>query len=214
MTSPSSTDPYNIFIAGLWNPAIFSPAWAKEYLAEDETGDVVFAIPAGQFSANFPPRLTIDGVNLYPSAQGLSMGCVDYNDASIDMCSKKLTKLSGLLPHTPVSAIGVNFRFMGSLTDSDVLTELFTFSDAGKIAAEKYKLSGAQITRTFDIDTSTKLNLTIGALSQDMTIEFNFHSDTKSLSEAASKVTSNQIVEWKNNAIQFLTDTYGVDLET
>lgn len=211
--APSSAEAFNVIVVGAWNPAIFSPEWAKEHLAQDKMLDVILAIPMMPL-ANMPPRLTVEGVNLYPSETALMLDCAEYNNASIEMCASKFQKVANLLPHTPVNAVGINFRFLGDLDDSEVLADLFTFSDAGKIDSTQFGLSGTLIKRTFKLPDSTALNLSLDTSLGNLNVEFNFHTDIRRISEAVAKTSAEQICMARDKAVQFLRDVYNIELET
>lgn len=211
-TPPLSTEAFNLIAIGAWNPAIFSPEWVKAHLADDKNADVILAVSMPP-TAMLSPRITVDGVNIYPSNQALAMDCVVYSDAAIEVCANKIAQISGILPHTPVSALGINFRFWGELTDSAALTELFTFADAANIDANQYKSAGALIRRTFELSDSTNLNLSIDTLSQNLRIEFNFHADIQHISQVAEIASIEKIRANQESAKQFLQNVYGVELE-
>lgn len=210
--APSSADAFNLIVVGAWNPAIFSPEWAKEHLAQDATHDVILAIPMA--FTNRPPRLTVEGINLYPSELALMVDCVEYNDAAIDACASKFQKVAELLPHTPVNAVGLNFRFWGELDDSEVLADIFTFCDAGMIDSAQFGLSGALIKRAFKLADSTILNLSLDTSFGNLRVEFNFHTDIRRISEAAAKTTAEQIRMARDKALKFLHDVYIIELDT
>lgn len=205
----SSNDAFNVVAIGSWNPAIFSPEWAKEHLADDKTRDVILAIPMPMGSV--PPRLTVDGVNLYPSPTLLMADCVEYGDVSIDACARKLQMLSELLPHTPVSAIGVNFRFVGDLDDNEILAALFAFGDAGRIST-RFVASGSMIKRAFKLSDGTVLNLTLDTFSDGLRVEFNFHTDVRKMADLVAKTSGQQIRAARDIAQNFLRDVYGIEL--
>lgn len=202
---------FNIVAMGSWNPAIFSPQWVKSHLADDQNKDVVmaFSMPV----TSFPPRITVDGVNIYPSAQLLALDCVNYTDETAGACAVKMQKIFDLLPHTPVTALGINYRFTGTLDESVSLTSLFTFSDAGKIDAGKYVASGALVKRSFRLGDRDFLNLTFDTLSDSLRVEFNFHSDVIDAFEARAKSTSERVMQKKTEAEEFLSTVYGIVVE-
>lgn len=210
--SPSSADAFNVIIIGAWNPAIFTPEWAKEHLTDDKQREVVLAIPMPL--TNLPPRLTVDDINMYPSDSALVIDCAQYSDSALDTCSKKIQRVAELLPHTPVNAVGVNFRFWGELEDSAALAELFTFCDAAKIDSSQYKLTGAAIKRSFAITSNTVINLSLDSSSNNLRVEFNFHTDVRRLSEVAEKTLAGQIRENRDKALGFLHAVYGVDIDS
>lgn len=210
MKSSPGTDAFNVVLVGAWNAAIFSPEWAKQNLAVNKEQEVVLAIPMQMALA---PRLTVEGINLYPSAQALVLDCVEYSDAALQACALKVERLAALLPHTPVSAVGVNFRFVGALEDHLALADLFAFSDAAKIDAGAFTLSSSVVKRSYMLKDSSILNLTIESRGGRLGIEFNFHSDIKSLAEAPAKTTYARILDYRAQAGEFMNSVYDVQVE-
>ena len=211
MIALPSTDAFNIVTVGSWNPAIFSPEWAKSNLAEDAEKEVILAIPM-QMQTTLPLRLTVDDVNIYPSMQSVVIDCVEYSKCSFGSISRKLSKVATLLPHTPVTAMGINFRFAFDYSDSAVLTELFSFGDAARIDSVEYRLTSSVLKRTFFLKDSTLLNISIESLEEMYRLEFNFHSDIKRLSEIADKTTPDRIEKCRSHAIAFMTNVYQIDV--
>lgn len=209
--APISNDAFNIVIVGAWNPAIFSPEWSKQNLADKQEQDVLLAIPMHIVMGT--PRLTVDNTNIYPSPQSLTLDCTQYNEEGIGGCVSKLKKIAELLPHTPVSAVGVNFRFIGVPAETDRIAELFSFSDAARIDAETYKLSATQIRRTYMLSTANYLNLSIDSIADQLRIEFNFHSDVRKLADVSEKTTLERVIGLKNQANDFLATVYELELE-
>lgn len=211
MINLSSNDTFNIVVVGSWNPAIFSPEWAKNYLADDKNKEVVLAIPMQMAS---PSRLTVDEeVNFYPSTQALMIDCVVYKLDLLEVCSLKLKLIASLLQHTPVTAVGINFRFAFEVTEIPALLNLFSFDDAVKLNADKYKLMSSSLKRTFELSDSTMLNLSIESKSDIFLCEFNFHSDIKQLSEIVDKTSSDRMKTCHAQAVEFMRDVYSIDLE-
>jgi hypothetical protein len=206
-----SSDAFNIVTVGSWNPAIFSPEWAKQHLAENTEQEVVLAIPMN--APMLSPRLTVDSVNIYPSPQSLVLDCVQYADGNVDSCAEKLRRIAELLPHTPVSAVGINFRFVGSPGESTTADELFAFADAANIDARTYSLTSSLIRRAYSLGNSIVLNVAIESLSDQMRFEFNFHSDVKLLAEVIEKTNVATIHSLHDQAIAFLSDVYGFELD-
>lgn len=206
----SSSDAFNLVAIGAWNAAIFSPEWAKKNIADDQERDVILAIP---MQMGLAPRLTVDGVNIYPSLQAIVFDCAVFGGDAVDSCVRKFHKISELLPHTPISAVGVNFRYFGSLLESELLAELFAFGDAGKIDAGVFSLSSAVIRRTFNLAGGGTLNLSIDSLPDQLKIEFNFHDEVSTLAEAAEKTTVERVRTIREQSVKFLSEVYGIELD-
>lgn len=210
LIAPESKDSFNIVVVGDWNPLIFQPDWVKEHLASIQEIDVVLAI---SLQPNSPARITIDNeINIYPSSNLLIIDCVEYNDASLRKCAQVLEKICSLLPHTPIKACGINFRFIGALEDSPSLTDLFTFSDAGKIAADDFLLSKASIKRSFKLNDSSELNLNLDLIEDTLKIEFNFHLPITSLSDVPDNFSFAEITQKRTLALSFLNDVYEIEI--
>ena len=209
MKALSGNEAFNIVTVGSWNPAIFSPEWAKQHLADDKDKEVVLAIP---MQLIMPPRLTVDDVNIYPSTQAMVLDCPEFSENAIEAASRKLSRIAELLPHTPVTAIGINFRYSGAVEDNLALAELFAFSDAGNINAEEYRLNKSIISRTYNLKDSTLLNISIEIIAEQVRFEFNFHSDVRGLSDAPAKASVSRIKDFNTKAAQFMSDVYGIHL--
>jgi hypothetical protein len=208
---PDSNEAFNVALVGVWNPAIFSPSWAKENLSSDPGKEVTMAYPFPLVP--MPPRLTIERTNVYPSAQFLMLDCVEYNDDGLVACAERIQRICALLPHTPSTGIGINFRFQATIDESNLLAELLSFSDAGKINSRKYPLQGANIRRTFKLNNQDVLNFSVELISEIVKIDFNFHSDITKLSEAALRATSQKLLERKSEALDFLSSVYGLIID-
>lgn len=211
MKIASNTEAFNIVVLGTWNPAVFSPEWAKENLADDKTKEVVLSIamPPGIV----PNRLTVDDVNVYVSPASLSIDYINYVAGRLDSSFNKLSLISDLLKHTPVSAVGINFRFTGNITENAELLNLFSLSDAAKINSTEFQLSETVIRRSFKLEDNTTLNLTIENKSEELRFEFNFHSEIKSLADLKAKISIEKAVSYQNQSIKFLSDVYDITLE-
>lgn len=171
---------------------------------------MLLAIP---MQMGFPPRLTVDDVNLYPAANVLTLDSVTYSEQGIDACVRKFARLAELLPHTPINGVGINFRYWGDLHDSDALAELFTFGDAGRIDAGSFNIVSSAVKRTFTLKDMTQLNLTLESLPGQTRIEFNFHADVRALEEAAQKVVIDRVRALRKQAEEFLQTVYAIELD-
>jgi hypothetical protein len=209
MINLSSNEAFSIVTIGSWNPAIFSPEWAKNNLAVDKDKDVILAIP---MQMGLPPRLTVDEVNIYPSTMSLMIDCIEYGKQSRDACSQKLEKIASLLEHTPVTGVGINFRFAFDIAEATTLIDLFSFNDASKIDSSIYRLSSSGVKRSFLLHDSTMLNLSIESNADKFLCEFNFHSDIRQLSEVIDKTSIYQIESYHNQAVEFIDTVYDIDL--
>jgi|GEM_PF-2328388 len=209
-----SNQVFNLIAVGAWNPAIFSPQWTKSHLSADAAQEVVMAIPmALPGGVVAPPRLTIGSVNLYPLSDTLMLDCVQFDDDSLRMAGQTFGVVCDLLPHTPMTAIGINFRYAGKIADEPALADLFQFSDSPKIDADKYKSTSVAIRRSFRLEDGGALNLTVESGGADVRMEFNFHFNVASAAEAKMRAAPDVVFAKKAEALAFLSDAYEIELE-
>ncbi|OIN72561.1 hypothetical protein BL247_10885 [Ralstonia solanacearum] len=171
---------------------------------------IPMTIPAG---VGAPPRLTLGNVNLYPMAATLMLDCVQFDDDSLRAVGQTFGTVCDLLPHTPIAAIGVNFRYSGKIADEPQLAELFLFSDSPKIDADKYRSTSAAVKRSFRLEDGGILNLATESVGADVRIEFNFHFEVTSAAEAKLKAAPDVLLAKKAEAIAFLENAYQIELE-
>lgn len=174
-----SVETFNINCVGSWNPAIFTPEWVKEKIAVNQEKEVILAVQMGNISSS-PPRIEVDDVHLYPSRQNLMINSIEFNGDSISSCLMKLKRVAELLPHTPVTDIGFNFRYICDLAENQLIADLFSFSDAARIDADIYTPTKVSLHRTFEMDGKPELNLLIDAVGTELKFTFNFNINLKS----------------------------------
>ena len=170
---------HNIVLVGGWNRHIFTPQWVASSLADG-------ADPSFQLALD-DPRLTFrisfgDSV-LIVSSDRLQLHSTIVGDNSLAASTDLALRLLTMLPHTPVSALGVNFAWRELDPPQDLLT-LFTFSDTADLADARRAAAATAIKRTFPWDAGN-LNFTI-SLNSDahLLAEFNFHWAVTSATEA------------------------------
>lgn len=214
MKIPASNEAFNLVSLGAWNPAIFSPEWAKKNIADNKDKDVVLAIPMSlPIQLLLPPRLTVDDVNIFATGQTLVFECVEFSDEGIESCLRKFSRISELLPHTPITAVGVNYRFDCLIEESVQLSDLFSFSDAPRINAQSYPLKSATIKRAYALQDDVVFNLSAEMSSDKVRMEFNYHADVSSLVTAAAKMNRETVFSYRDQAIRFMQEVYGIGMD-
>ena len=100
------------FVAvGSFNSAIFQPPWVALHLFEKPSGADVNLIQAitGNFGA--PLRNYIDNVGISVTSNRFEVIPNDLSGSTKSTAEKVFANLFSKLPHTPVSAVGINFQF-------------------------------------------------------------------------------------------------------
>lgn len=210
MKIPDSNEAFNIAVIGMWNPAIFSPQWVKEHLSSDPMQEVTLAFALG---SNNSVRVTVDGINIFPAQNMCVLNCIEPNDDGISLCAEKILSICELLPHTPVTALGFNFRYVGKLDDSQSLMQLFNFNDIANIDSEKFKAAGSSVKRTFRLSENDLLNISFDLNEDVVRVEFNYHSDVTSIQSLKEKVTPQRALDLKKETLKFFADVYDIEVD-
>lgn len=202
-------DPFDVVLVGRWNPFIFSPEWVKQYLRSTET-PVIVAFPIGDPSA--PVRITFDDIAFFPGQSRLEIRPESRSIHKADAAMKVAIKILELLPHTPISAVGVNFRLEDSIAPDQVYS-CFSFYDNQRISADKYTIRETTLTRQYRLSDGSLLNLQIVYSPERVIMEFNFHSDVDNARNASERLMrcppSRRLIEVK----EFLGSVYDINID-
>lgn len=111
MAAIAKPEETNVVVLGSWNPGILQPRWlAAEVFHGDAANtpvQVEFSLTAGQ-----PPRFVMEGIKFVPAFDKLLLIPQGLEDGQLADCEAKLRIILTALPHTPVTAFGINFEFL------------------------------------------------------------------------------------------------------
>ena len=204
-----------LVIVGGWNRHIFTPRWIKRYLFPGEQERFEIEMP-DPFSAGFntqfvSPRISSKEVRILLQENRLSFSPVENKNAHFDRIQELALQLADYLPHTPVTAYGVNFLF----TEFPVSGALINFvrpGDLEEIERFSASLTGEEYTRRLALNGRT-LNFTIGLEGEKVTFRFNFHFDLDDLIAFKAKMLETSILELKQESAKFIAEIYNLELE-
>ena len=202
---------FNIVLAGRWNVFIFSPSWIKENLLEAEGDGEQLSISVPVADPIAPHRISFGSVFLFPSSQGIELRPTEPTEDAIRRTCNVARRILELLSHTPIVAAGINFRFVTN-NEAVSLTNLFSFSDAMDIPAEKFPLKQATVARSFSFEEHT-LNLNISQIGAEILIEFNFHYESHSAENLRNQLIYEEVERMRILAIDFIDTTYKQSLD-
>lgn len=206
--------PSNVLvIVGGWNRYIFTQDWVKRYLfpAEEEKFTIEMVIDQG-FNAQFvSPRILSKGVEILFQENRLNFIPIENKNENCDRIQELALQLADYLPHTPVTAYGVNFLFIESHISEDLLN-LIHPRDLAEIQRCGASLTNEQYTRQLVLDGRT-LNINIRLEDEKATFDLNFHFNIHSLVEFKAGISETSILELKQEAIQFITNVYNLEME-
>lgn len=194
-------DGWNIVLSGHWDALIFTPDWIRTHVASAK--EVGVDLPT---VAALPPRLIFDGIYLLVVENKLLLGARKPDDAALGHMEEAASRVLKLLPHTPLTATGVNFAFVEE--QPGALAKAMTPHEADAIASAKLQLRGGTVRRSALLGEQA-INWTLEPREQGKTLlSFNFHFDTPSASQALSSLRMS-LVKLKSQAYELCNKLYG-----
>jgi hypothetical protein len=199
-------DSCTIVIPGYWNRMIFVPQWVMhELFHKQEVEKLVPLLPVA------PLVYRDDELVLQVVEHQIIVQARKFDDNFLERVEKMACETLEALPKTPVSAIGVNFGFVESNPNDDIL-KLFNFSDNVEIASLDWNIVTKKITRQLTKDGMT-LNLTITHDSpSNIKIDANFHYAVGSADDALERIKGHA-VEMYQILITLLKNVYSLHKE-
>lgn len=174
-------DTWTIVIAGFWNRLIFSPTWVgKEIFDTKSVQCLVPLMPAA------PLIFQHDDIALAVTESRLTITLKELSKQCLDKAEKTALKILSMLPHTPVSAVGINFGFIEKEPAAEIL-DIFRCRDNGLIAALGYTISETSIKRQL-LFKGTLLNLTLSYDRTCFQLDANFHHDIQNTEQAREAI--------------------------
>ena len=209
LDKPSNT----LVIVGGWNRHIFTQDWIKRYLFPGEQDKFTIDMMVAQgFNTQFvSPRILSKEVEILFQENRLNFNPVENKNENFDRIQKLALKLADYLPHTPVTAYGVNFLFTENQVSGDLIN-LIRPRDLEKIEKFGGSLTSEQYTHHLMLN-GRDLNVTTRREGGKVTFDLNFHFNISDLVEFKAGISETSILELKQEAIQFITHVYSLELE-
>ncbi len=214
-----------LVVIGHWNAAILNePGWiAKNILGVPEGSQIDLKavmvgnqVGPGQMSPEKQIWL-FEEFGLACTGQRLELFTRDI--ANLKPLYDAVAKLTELLPHTPVHAVGVNFDV--HITDdvaaiATVLETKEVFDKFGNILAQDrtdtIDIVKDDLLELEDIGrVPTALHLTRRTDFNMAEVKFNYHVNLSGMKAFATLMTADPVAHWRDHATQILVDVYGVD---
>jgi hypothetical protein len=203
-------DTFSIVIVGRWNPSIFSPQWVKANLCAEADSEVTLAISISDIES--PNLIQFEGIRLFPSNRRIEIKPVVQSAVNMTKCARVAAQILELLPHTPVTALGINFSFEEQQAP-DLITSLITFGDAANINADTYQLQAFSTQRSFRRNGNFDLNLSNHSKDRRTWIDFNYHGNTTSATDARTRLIDNQPEQLLSESIGFIENVYNMHID-
>jgi hypothetical protein len=171
---------WTVVLAGAWNTQIFQPEWVARHIFEVDAVELQIALTPSVLNL----RYAASDATLVVHSERLIFGVREANEAAISSCELYANRVITLLPHTPISAVGINFSFVQS-DPPDQFLKLLSVDDANALADFGLVIKSTQLNRAIEVNDAT-LNLQISLEGARMHCLFNYHHE-KGKWDAASK---------------------------
>jgi hypothetical protein len=195
-------DGWTIVLAGAWNPRIFTPDWLATNVFN--LANISLEFPIQPLA---PYRFHGNNVTIVPSQDRVVLAPENLRDETLVEMEHQAIRILELLPHTPLSAVGTNYRFMEDEL-VDPLRRVFGVADEGDLAAAGYGVSETQVSRKLTWDGGS-VTFRLTRVAAGVTADFNFH---RPLTAAATAVDQlrDAVLRDRNRAADILQSIYAV----
>ncbi len=194
-----------LVLVGSWNHAIFQKEWVSKFLLPQKELKVEFPL-----NERASQRITSNELRIYTMGDKLCFAPLNDDTQTFGLIEDSALKVADLLPHTPVKAFGINFKY--EETGNSTLLDSLRTNDATQIAETYAALISSNIRHTFKINGKI-INIDISTHSEHVAFNVNFHFDIKNLVEFKEKYNENEILELKKLSEEILRDIYNLDKE-
>lgn len=177
----------SVVIVGSWNPGILTPEWIKQNLLElpgDPPIQVGLEIPVGNPLQGH--RIIYDDAVFNPTLDKFSIFLRDETLAGLEKLEKFAVSALNLLPHTPVTAVGINVALTDEDPELDKIRKFDLVSPPDE--AKVFPAKNQALVWSLDYGECT-LNLQESLSEGVHTIGFNFHYATSGAEDAAQKIS-------------------------
>jgi len=185
MAAEAKPDGSSVVILGAWNPAILQPVWLVSHVFGGNPAQTPIETEISMV-ANQPPRFTIHGIRFVPGYDKLQVAPGGLDAQSLAACEEKIRAVLLALPHTPISAVGINFLFTDD-EPSDGLLALFTEQEAlAEVTNLQFETRSTGFMRAMAMN-GYVLNLTRSLASNNqVSYKFNYHYPVTDAAAAAN----------------------------
>lgn len=196
-------------VTGHWNPRIFDAVdWLASQLFSVEEGKTIEVTQVMNAQRGNILITFIKGVGIACIPGRLEFYATDVSKQACGDVVATMQRALGLLPHTPVFAIGVNFNF----AEADMVPEVADRLTTPEKLKEKFRVTGASFTTAIQHDERTILNLAREYDATRSAINFNFHHEVKNIDEA-KRIAGMELYDYYTRSVDLLSQVYGIEPE-
>ena len=194
-----------LVLVGIWNKGIFNQEWISRFLLPKEK-KLKVEIP---LNVDGSMRVSSDNVRIFVIGNKLNFTPLSTNDETFELIQDLAIKTADYLPHTPVTAFGVNFLFE---TESvDFLQEILQLKGIKKLVDFGASIKSTLYKHSVQIK-KRLINISVITDNSKVKFDFNFHFDLQNLTEFKEKIVSNRILELKEVTLNIMNEVYNLQL--
>lgn len=194
------TDYNALVIVGLWNRHIFNPDWIGKFL-----------LPETELTAEFPIniagswRVSTDKLRIFVVGNRLHLVPLKTDVEVFDLLQEIALKVGTYLPHTPVTAFGVNFLF--EMSKPELINDVFNLPDLPQLAANSIVPFSTNYKHVYRKDNRA---ITINATIEGEKVQFDFNNnfEIKTLVNFKELISQMGIVAMLHDAESVLNGVY------
>ena len=194
-----------LVIVGRWNKAIFNPEWISKFLLMDEKLEVEIPL-----YANGSTRISTKDLRIYVLNNKLNFSVLDNSDETFRKIEELALKVADYLPHTPVDAFGINYKFED--TENSKIDDCFSYDDSSIFEKFGFTRDSTLIKRSFKKD-SFLFNLSVTKKEDKSVFDFNYHYVIKSLVEFKKFLDTDILINLKEQSKELLSEIYSLEIK-
>lgn len=199
------TEGWTIVITGNWNVNIFQPKWMNEFLNLEDVVATFFVGPQG-----YEVRISSNKLLLVPRPDRLIIGTTSLDDRDLEYMQNIAEKILGVLIHTPVNGIGINFSFE-DLSPTKPLRNEFNLSDDSLLFQQMGQSpTVTEIKRSFPRG-SFILNHILTYSQDKIDLLLNYHSDVTTAKAVLSFLNDNNVINLRDQTNKLIDSMYNTE---
>lgn len=195
---------WTIVVIGQWNPRNFIPEFLGQRVFDSKEVMIEIDIPAPRYLV----RLSSPDVLIIPSDERVVLAARQATDGGVSALENATVRLLGALPHTPVSALGVNFAFVGEA--SDAIHRLLELDDTSRLSDNGLDIHRSEVRRWMQAEEKI-IHIQVGydykQATADLLFNFNVAGETP---EVLISKLRDQSLSFKKLAYELASKLYDV----
>ena len=201
------SDGFTIVLNGGWNSNIIEPVWLSLNIFAEQPVELQLAIPLSTNQIRYRSgdvglRLAQDRLMIFPD---------QVTDENLTRCEEVCRKICELLPHTPISAFGVNSGYAEQRAEGKIL-ELLTTSDRDDIARFGGLIGQTEIHENFTVDGEIYNHKVVQTEQGGIELHLNHHVDLTTVADLIAR-PQGFFVAHKILSERFFAEVYELNLD-